>query len=182
MAVLGGESCGWWSEGSVLAVYREGSVMRLLRGECHTQHTHTHTQGAGTLGDPHRYFVPDDTYQEGSLVPWVNPNAHLAHRLHAQSQDAQSRAHSSASPSGRLLMAQVCCSVLQCVAVCCSVLQCVCLLMAQVCCSVLQCVGLLMVQVCYSVLQCVAMCVSPHGSGPSIPSVFCSLFQRVAMY
>jgi len=36
-----------------------------------------------------------------------------------------------------LVIPEVCCSVLQCVAVCCSVLQCV-----SACCSVLQCVAL----------------------------------------
>ena len=45
----------------------------------------------------------------------------------------------------KLLFAQVCCSVLQCVAVCCSVFQ-------RVVSSVLQCVA-----VCCSVLQCVAV-------------------------
>jgi len=51
--------------------------------------------------------------------------------------------------------AQVCCSVLQCVAVCCSVLQCV-----AVCCSVLQCHHRrsLSVLALPCVLQCVAVC------------------------
>ena len=43
-------------------------------------------QGAGTLGDPHRYFVPDEQYEEGSTLPWVNPNAQLAQRLQLQLQ------------------------------------------------------------------------------------------------
>ena len=28
--------------------------------------------------------MPDDVYEEGSILPWVNPNAHLAHRLQLQ--------------------------------------------------------------------------------------------------
>ena len=46
-----------------------------------------------------------------------------------------------------VVFANLCCSLLQCVAVCCSVLQCV-----AVCCSVLQCVA-----VCVAI--CVAICV-----------------------
>ena len=57
-------------------------------------------QGAGTLGDPHRYFVPDDMYEEGSIVAWVNPNAQLAHRLHLQSQGQTSQA----GLAGRMLL------------------------------------------------------------------------------
>ena len=33
-------------------------------------------QGTGTVADPVRYFLPDETWPEGSSIPWVHPHAH----------------------------------------------------------------------------------------------------------
>lgn len=38
-------------------------------------------QGSGTVVDPHRYFVPDDDWEEGSTVPFIHPHAQLHARL-----------------------------------------------------------------------------------------------------
>jgi hypothetical protein len=38
-------------------------------------------QGLGTVVDPHRYFVPDDDWEEGSAVPFIHPHAQLHARL-----------------------------------------------------------------------------------------------------
>jgi hypothetical protein len=38
-------------------------------------------QGSGTVVDPHRYFVPDDDWEEGSAVPFIHPHAQLHARL-----------------------------------------------------------------------------------------------------
>ena len=38
-------------------------------------------QGAGPVADPHRYFVPDDDWEEGSTVPFIHPHAQLHARL-----------------------------------------------------------------------------------------------------
>jgi len=84
--------------------------------------------------------------------------------------------------SSGLMVLELCCSVLYCVAVRCSVLQCV-----AVCCSEMLCDA-----VCCSVLQCVVLCCSEHslllvlgahGTGAMLQCVVlcCSVLQCVAV-